>query len=186
MPRETIIKKIYASYHSLLVNDRHLLDVDASERSLTHKLGQYLQSEFDGWDVDCEYNRDLHEVKSVYPWEEKVEEILHEIDNLPEGRRKNALLYKLENGLSVFPDIIIHHRGTKDNLAVFEVKKSTFVGADDDRDKLRAYLNDLSYQYAFKITLPTGHDFCALSDEFFKAYTDEQPPFFSKYIEIVE
>jgi len=96
------------------------------------------------------------------------------------------LLHKLENGLSVFPDIIIHHRGTKDNLAVFEVKKSTFVGTDDDRNKLRSYLNDLSYQHAFKITLPTGHNFSALPGEFFEAYTNEQPPFFSKYIEIIE
>jgi hypothetical protein len=128
----------------------------------------------------------LHEVKSVYPWEEKVEEILHEIDNLPAGRRKNALLQKLENGLSVFPDIIIHHRGTKDNLVVFEVKKTTFNGEDDDYNKLQAYLHDLKYKYAFKITLPTGHDFGVLPDEFFEAYMNERPPFFSKYIEIIE
>lgn len=186
MPRETVLNKIYSAYHRLIIDDKHLLDVDASERSLVHRLAQYLQSEFNDWNVDCEYNRDRHEVKTVYPWQEKAEELLHEIENTPQGRKRDALVYRLENGLTVFPDIIIHHRDTDENLAVFEIKKSTYQGTDDDDKKLQAYLHDLSYEYAFKITLPTGHDFGALPEKFFAEYTAVEPPFFRKYIHQLE
>lgn len=186
MSEQEILKKIYTAYRQLLLNDRHLLDVDASERSLTHLLAIYLQAEFEGWDVDCEYNRDGHEVKSVYPWEEKAEELLREIEATPEGRRRDALVHKLENGLTVFPDIIIHHRGTSENLVVFEVKKSTYQGEDNDREKLQAYVTDLAYKNAFKVTLPTGKHLSALPEDFFAEHAAEQLSFFRNYIKPLE
>lgn len=56
---------VRSAYDALIRHDQYLLDVDASERSLTHKLAEYIQREFLAWDVDCEYNRDGHEVKML-------------------------------------------------------------------------------------------------------------------------
>jgi len=41
----------------LLQNDSLLVELNANERSITHKLAEYLQLEFAAWNVDCEYNR---------------------------------------------------------------------------------------------------------------------------------
>ena len=58
LTRDEVRDRLYAAYHALLRHDRALLELDANERSLTHKLAEYLQGEFPDWDVDCEYNRD--------------------------------------------------------------------------------------------------------------------------------
>ncbi len=154
--QEFIVDKIHKAYRTLLSQDRHLFEADASERSLTHKLGEYLQAEFPEWNVDCEYNRDRHEVKSVYPWEEKAEEIVRKINDTPAGKQRDMLVNMFENGVTVFPDIIVHRRNTDDNLVVIEAKKSNFGGADQDEEKLYAYLYELEYRYAFKVTFPVG------------------------------
>ena len=44
-------------------DDRLLFELDANERTLTHRLALYLDSEFAGWNVDCEYNRRRHDPK---------------------------------------------------------------------------------------------------------------------------
>jgi hypothetical protein len=61
----TPLEQVRAAYDELLKFDQHLLTVDANERSLTHKLASYLENEFPVWDVDCEYNRDGHEIKTL-------------------------------------------------------------------------------------------------------------------------
>jgi hypothetical protein len=49
-----------------------LLEINAHERSIAHKLAEYLQQQFHDWHVDCEYNRHGIEIKKlgearVYP-----------------------------------------------------------------------------------------------------------------------
>ena len=36
-----------------------------NERSIAHKFATYLEDEFQGWDVDCEYNRNLEKQKRL-------------------------------------------------------------------------------------------------------------------------
>lgn len=138
-----VVKKVERAIEKLIENDGFLLKTDAHERSVTHKLAEYLQQEFPYWHVDCEYNRDNHqETKTI----------------------KNLSIKK-----DVFPDIIIHHRGTKDNLLAIEVKnpkrqEHTHLTCDElkrvyktkedkigDIDKLKAYKNDLRYVYVLFI-----------------------------------
>lgn len=38
-------------------NDFALIFNNVSERAITHKLAEYLQKRFKGYNVDCEYNR---------------------------------------------------------------------------------------------------------------------------------
>ena len=54
-----ILDRFNAAMKYLLLNDIYLLEHDVHERTITHKLGEYLQPLFRQWNVDCEYNRDM-------------------------------------------------------------------------------------------------------------------------------
>lgn len=51
--------QILAGLDCMVGHDRYLLEKDASERSITHRLGLYYQYIFPQWDVDCEFNLNL-------------------------------------------------------------------------------------------------------------------------------
>ncbi len=104
MNKIEIKKKIIKSYNLMLSKDNQLFEVDINKRSLIHKLAEYLQLGFLKWNVDCEYNRDGLDVKKINSFKKNVT-----TDNT--------------DAVSVYPDIIIHHRGIKDNLVVIEAKK---------------------------------------------------------------
>ncbi|WP_175824506.1 hypothetical protein [Burkholderia cepacia] len=121
----------------LLVNDQDLLGIDANERSITFRFAMYLQSCFRGWTVDCEYNRDGIEPKrlgdlALYPYSDDDE------------------------AKTVFPDVIVHRRGTGQNHLVLEFKKSTSrVGRETDLRKLRGYRQQLGYEHALFVEVGT-------------------------------
>ena len=54
---EGIVK---SSLQKLRRLDKHLLDININERSITHKLAEYLKEYFPEFNVDCEYNRFEH------------------------------------------------------------------------------------------------------------------------------
>jgi hypothetical protein len=69
---EEIKKKVYVCIRQLFKNNLHLLEIGANERSIAHKLAEYLQQQFSDWHVDVEYNRHGTEIKRfskkiVYP-----------------------------------------------------------------------------------------------------------------------
>ena len=137
-----VSEKIKNAYRKLLKNDSYLLKVDANERSITHRLAIYLEDEFPDYNVDCEYNREGADIK-------RIREIFN--NSMPQ----DAISITRENGntVSVFPDIIIHHRGTDDNFIVIEAKKKTNNNGKD-KAKLKAYKDDLHYKHAFFIEFP--------------------------------
>lgn len=140
--------RVDAAYDALLCNDRYLLEVDANERSITHKLAEYLQREFPGWNTDCEYNRSGDLPKTL---RRRVGEWVRADDT--EAR-------------SVFPDIIVHRRGpSKPNLLVVEAKKSTTQRGSDDEEKLRAYLCEYHYQFAYMVIFRVGGHACDAAAE---------------------
>ena len=139
--REEIEAKVKCALSMLLGRDSCLLKVDANERSITHRLGIYLQEVFPEWDVDCEYNRDDHDTKRLHLVYDGV------------GERDTK-------GRTVFPDIIVHKRRTKCNLLVIEVKKSSSREQDcKDRQKLNAFKRDLCYSHRLFLKLNVGADF---------------------------
>ena len=97
-----------------------LVKYKVAERALTHKLAEYLQMLFCGYNVDCEYN--------------KVGD--------GEPKRVEALV-----GV-VFPDIIVHRRGKDRNLLVVEAK-TEWGGAsqNEDFEKLKALTTSTDYKY---------------------------------------
>lgn len=98
-----IEEKLGAAVRTLKERDEFLLRHDAHERSVAHKLAEYLQNEFgDDRHVDCEY--DLHG------------QLLKQLDGIQEcaeERRTDR----------IYPDIIVHVRDTDEfNTLVVEVK----------------------------------------------------------------
>ena len=102
-PEEEIRKRASIALGVFQKNNSFLLKSDVHERSIAHKLAEYLQEQFPDWNVDCEYNRKGIETKKLEGIEECKE------------HRKSDIIY---------PDIIVHERNTKHNLLVIELKKN--------------------------------------------------------------
>jgi len=127
--------------------DRELFEVDANERSITHKLAEHLQREFPQWHVDCEYNRCGFNVKKLI--EIHNNHYQSEINNFEDTEAR-----------SVFPDIIVHKRTTHLNLLVIEVKKDNNSDSTIDIEKLKAFGQDENYHYQFGLFLRLGPTGC--------------------------
>lgn len=149
------------SIQKLLQKDYWLLEHDLSERSISHKLAEYIQLKFAHYHVDCEYNGDVSR-----PAGRKRADMLKAhvqmIDELTE--KEEAEQHKDYVSRQVFPDIIIHRRGDNDNnLCIVEIKKDT-SGETSDYDylKMRAYTgnefdNTLQYQLGIFVRFITGN-----------------------------
>ena len=135
MPLEDIKERVLSAIVDLYRYDGDLLDRDANERSITHKLAEHLQRQFPEWNVDCEYNRRENEVKQLLN--------LYEKDRVSAADREAK---------TVFPDVVIHTRGKQDNLVVIEAKKSK--NSRDrwkDERKLELFTGDEDYLYCVGI-----------------------------------
>jgi hypothetical protein len=130
-----LAEAVIRSLRTLLSRDAHLLKVDAHENSITHNFAMYIKKALSihDWnvdcDVDCEYSRN------------------------PDDPGPKKMKFKDQVKL-VRPDVIVHKRGTKNNYVVFEFKKSNNPDPDDsDIEKLRAYCDQLGYQYGVFVRL---------------------------------
>lgn len=118
-------------------HDFDLLNLDVTERSLSHKLAHYM--ELSGivqppLTVDCEYNRHFNDPKRL------------------RLRRRKAKDRELR-ATTVFPDIVVHERNSDaNNLLVLEMKKP---GEDMayDSEKLYAFQSELGYIHAGHVIL---------------------------------
>ncbi len=93
--------KVKSAIDNLLQKDLFLLQEKVHERSVSHKLAEYLQPLFQDVNVDCEYNRKGLASKKLDGIEECNE------------RKKNKM---------VLPDIVIHERNSDNNILVIEIK----------------------------------------------------------------
>lgn len=118
----------------LFTRDAYLLDTDAAEWSIAHRLAVYLEGLLPGWNIDCEYNR--------------------------QGGKE--VRKSLATGAHIRPDIIVHHRGRcerEHNLLAVELKKSS---SQSDLTKLREYTappdgeRKFQYRYGLAITMNDG------------------------------
>ena len=134
------VERIRNAMHELLIRDQDLLLVDVHERTIMHKIAEYLRSLFHEWDVDCEYNRDGHEPKRIM---------------LPFHPRFNP---NDKPTREVSPDIIIHKRRSDNNLIAIEIKKSSNKDSEEfwfDKVKLQKYLQNLHYRMSVFIVVNT-------------------------------
>jgi hypothetical protein len=155
--RAKIEEIVRASLLELDQRDRCLLQIDVSERAITHKLAEYLQQRIPELNVDCEYNRNVE----YGPYAQKKIIVLKE-------RRKDLISGPISEddllAISTYPDIIVHRRMKNDeNVLVIEVKKrNSQIDHWYDHQKLQAFTektgrNSYHYQYGVFILLDTGH-----------------------------
>jgi hypothetical protein len=143
MTGESIKEKVTLAIEILLDNDRYLLTNDINERSISHRLACYLQQQFKGWDVDCEYNKNHH---------------LPKVLDLPNRPQHGPININDTEAKTVYPDIIIHHRyqfhnrnpDLNDNYIVIEIKKNSRSN-EFDLMKLRAFKAQLHYKHTIFI-----------------------------------
>lgn len=132
-----------------------LVKYKVAERALTHKLAEYLQMLFCGYNVDCEYNK----VGDGEP--KRVEALvakMRKVQKMQQGNKCNGDCNNCTpNKCVVFPDIIVHRRGKDRNLLVVEAK-TEWGGAsqNEDFEKLKALTTSTDYKYQ----LGVGFRFC--------------------------
>lgn len=139
--------RVETALRQLSVLDRHLLANDANERALRHRFAVQLEKHFDNWDVDCEY--DIFEADP-----KRIAELERGLTIAVMGKPLARDTY----GLTVYPDIIVHHRKTDENLLALEIRKSTSPVPDEiDRAKLEAWKGDpVGFRYVCLVRLNTG------------------------------
>jgi len=134
-PSKSDVKhRVITAICNLFKCDKELLAIDVNERSITHKLAEYLQQQFPYWHVDCEYNRREFDVKRL---------------NL----RFESVGPEVTEAVTIFPDIIIHRRLSKQNLVVIEVKKASGNIETMDIEKIKAFTKDSEFKYIYGIFL---------------------------------
>jgi hypothetical protein len=128
-------EKVERSVRVLRTRDSFLLEHAAHERSITHKLAEYLQAEFSDYNVDCEYNK--HGLATKL---------------LPRECEERAREF-------VYPDIVVHARGNDDsNLLVVEAKLGNRATIPDcDAIKLIEFTKP-DGEYHYQLGLFIGFD----------------------------
>jgi hypothetical protein len=128
---QTELSKVIAALREFYARETYLLEKDCGERTLTHRLAVYVESQFSGWEIDCDYNR-LGERTLRMP-------------------RASMVSTDDEFGKSIFPDIVVHQREIPNNLLAIEVRKaSNHQPLEHDQQKLRS-LTDPHLWFAYRI-----------------------------------
>jgi hypothetical protein len=132
------LDKVVSALGEFYARESHLLENDLGERTLTHRLAVHLETSFQGWEVDCDYNR-LGERTLLLP----KGSIVSTDDHL---------------GKSIFPDIVIHRCRVPENLLAIEVRKAAnHQPPEHDRHKLRALTDPhLWFAYGLGVYLVLG------------------------------
>src|SRR4051812_45757436 len=127
---QAALDKVAIALGDFYARETHLLAADLGERTLTHRLAVALESQFPGWNVDCDYNRLGERI-----WRLPKASIVSTDDEL---------------GKSIYPDIVVHRRGVPENLLAIEVRKaSNHQPLEHDRHKLRG-LTDPHLWFAYR------------------------------------
>jgi len=128
---QTELDKVVNAIEVFYTRETHLLEKDLGERTLTHRLAVYLESQFSGWEVDCDYNR-----------------LGERTLRLPKG---SIVSTDDHIGKSVYPDIVVHQREIPNNLLAIEVRSaSNHQPPEHDQQKLRG-LTDPHLWFAYRV-----------------------------------
>ncbi len=128
---QTELDRVISALHEFYAKERFLFEKDLGERTLTHRFAVYLERQFSGWAVDCDYDR-LGERTLKLPHGS----IVSTDDHL---------------GKSIYPDVVVHQREIPNNLLALEIRKaSNHQSLEHDQHKLRA-LTDPHVWFAYWI-----------------------------------
>lgn len=151
--KDEIEQILNESIDELFQKDSQIIfkDYNLHERSISHRLAMYIENHFQESDyvVDVEYNR----MRDRYGNDVIGNLIGKNLDFEAYGKPAS----------SVYPDIIIHQRDTKNNLVEIEIKmqwkndKKVF-----DYIKINEYLNQLEYKFGVYIELSDVRENCKI------------------------
>jgi hypothetical protein len=128
---QTELKKVVAALQEFYAHESFLFEKDLGERTLTHRLAVYLEKQFPGWEVDCDYSR-----------------LGERTLRLPKG---SVVSTDDHLGKSIYPDIVVHQREIPNNLLAVEVRKAgNHQPPEHDQHKLRG-LTDPHLWFAYGI-----------------------------------
>ena len=152
MNLEDTLKALNKAIEKVVTKDKYLLLHNLSERTITHKLAEYLQPLFSDFNVDCEYNRNADNIID----QKKLLEISEdEMLDIAKDKIREDETY------SVYPDIIIHNRGNNENnYLVIEVKKTQSDKKYKKFDylKLKKFTTQYRYRLGAYLEFKTGKD----------------------------
>ena len=150
------LEKVVKAIEEFYAREGWLFDKDLGERTLTHRLAVQLEKQFEGWDVDCDYNR-----------------LGERLLKLPHG---SIVSTDDELGKSIFPDIVVHRRAGPDNLLAVEVRKATnHQPIDHDQHKLRGMTDPhLWFAYCVGVLLVLARGKVKSSDVFVGGVIDRE------------
>src|SRR5690242_20272827 len=124
MNTSEILERIKHGIANLMIGENNILNRGLNERMLSSRLADYLRPLFEDYNVDPEYNGDIHKPndrKAISIAQNRLLEMGHTINE--------------SNSYRLSPDIIIHIRNTNEhNLAVIEVKKDTSPNKEKEFD----------------------------------------------------
>ena len=127
------LNKVVTALGEFYARETYLFEKDLGERTLTHRLAVHIESQFPGWDVDCDYNR-----------------LGERTLRLPRG---TIVSTDDHLGKSIYPDIVVHQHEIPDNLLAIEVRKaSNHQPREHEQHKQRA-LTDPHLWFAYRIGL---------------------------------
>ena len=116
---QTELNKVIAALREFYAHEGFLFEKDIGERAITHRFAVYLERQFSGWAVDCNYDR-------------LGERTLH----LPRG---TIISTDDHLGKSIYPDVVVHQREIPNNLLAVEIRKtSNHTPVEHDQQKLKA------------------------------------------------
>jgi hypothetical protein len=149
MTFQEIEQKIKNALLRFYKEDSYLIDNNVHERSLTFRLGMYLQNEFPDYNVDCEYNK----VGNGDP--KRIDLLMKAQQDCPQDCNKCAA-----NKCVVFPDIIVHKRGREENILVIEAKTAwSTQSKNNDYKKLKALIDSGEYHYQLGVAFRFSGNF---------------------------
>jgi hypothetical protein len=125
------LDKVIGAIGEFYAREQFLFEKDLGERTLTHRMAVHIERQFDGWEVDCDYNR-----------------LGERLLKLPHGT-----IISTDDGLgkSIFPDIAVHRRAVPENLLAVEVRKEiNHQPVEHDHHKLRG-LTDPHLWFAYRL-----------------------------------
>src|SRR2546428_1617778 len=134
MKRVDFLRKIDGAIEKVYKKDADLIDLNANERAIAHRLAVYLEGVIPGTNVDCEYNR----YGAV-----RTPKALPGIESCKEKKEKDWII----------PDILIHVRKSedRDNFAAFEIKCLSKLDNCDARKLAGLTSRDGRFKYDFGV-----------------------------------
>jgi len=122
MDTNEIKAKVIKCLELLEKNEKEIIQNDINERTIVHKLAEYLQKEFSELNVDVEYNRDREEGKKKPKYATLIKSSFKKAYEI--SITKKIKIDKFMDKVSTYPDIIVHKRmSNEENTLIIEVKK---------------------------------------------------------------